>query len=446
MKYALWICIIMLSGGGVTAAQEFCTGIERAAMASLAEACAGTPADSVCYGFRTLYAAGQDAETPAAAFTTPGHLLPTGDVGLLLSSSEDDTWGVALVHTRAYPPGDWAAQEVVLVLMGNVLLQNGGQEGVEVLTQDVQVAAAAGANVRSGPSLEFRVLTPVFDGEMLKATGRLEDGSWLRVQLRDGRPGWLAADVIADDAAGLPVVTYEDTPPELLYLPMQDFALQSGLQDARCPEVPDSGLLLQTPDTQTMLTFRVNGLELLLAGTAFLQARPLDYLALSVLEGQAELRAPDVVRTVAAGQFIHVPLDETGQALPGVTSPMPYNYTRMLTLPVTLLPRPDVVIGLDLSTIIMPRPGHGGSPLAGLPADGPCVITVGEGGANLRTGPGMEFPVRGVIGFRESAEPLARAFGRDNSIWWKLAEFVWLRQDTTVTAGNCAALPVEESP
>ena len=72
----------------------------------------------------------------------------------------------------------------------------------------------------------------------------------------------------------------------------------------------------------------------------------------------------------------------------------------------------------------------------------PCKISTGTFGARIRSRPDPDAPVIALMGYRESADPMARAIGADNLPWWKLGESIWIRIDATDYAGNCSAVPL----
>ncbi len=78
------------------------------------------------------------------------------------------------------------------------------------LRGSVTVRAADAVNVRSGPGLEFPVITHLPVDEPIQATGRNPDGSWLLIETPSGS-GWVAASVVtvAGVVTSLPVAEAE---------------------------------------------------------------------------------------------------------------------------------------------------------------------------------------------------------------------------------------------
>lgn len=68
---------------------------------------------------------------------------------------------------------------------------------------------AKGLNVRSGPGMEYGILTEVKAGERYVAHACNEAGGWLQIELPDGRTGWVGAGYVqlSVAASGLPMVS-----------------------------------------------------------------------------------------------------------------------------------------------------------------------------------------------------------------------------------------------
>jgi hypothetical protein len=207
--------------------------------------------------------------------------------------------------------------------------------------------------------------------------------------------------------------------------------------DARCVGAPESGLLLQTETGQTG-RLRVKGLEITLAGTIFLQTPPEQLLTVYVIEGEAAVAGS----IVQSGYQISFPI-QTDTAIAVTPLISAYDFARLAALPTEILPR-YTYIGIDLATLITPAPAGTGSPIANVLVTDRCVITTGPGGSNLRGGPGAEFPVRGVLAMRETAYPISRTMGTDGQVWWELAQNLWVSGVTTVSGGDCVAVPQAE--
>ncbi len=439
MRRIILSFFVLMAGGMLPLVAQTCPSLQEGAFSVLAEACGELQSGEICYGTPALFARAADAD-----FDEAGDTVAAARVDFLSATTEDNTWGSAQLELSGYGPDTWSPAPFRLLVFGNALVQNLGQEGATVQTATVVIQAAEGANVRSGPATDFRVIQPLPDGAIVKATGQTADGAWLRVQTRDGQNGWLIAGAVVGDSADLPIVTPDSEPPSPLYAPFQAIQLESGVGDAPCDGAPQSGLLLQVADASQQLALALNGVAIESNGTLFLQAQSGFGVVINVVEGAAFVTVGDTRRYVAAGSRVVIPLGDDGQ-VGAPPAPEPYDYAAMLALPMRLLPR-AVAVGLDIRTILTPAPTNGNSPLEGMLVNDKCRITTGPGGANLRSGPGTIYPIVGAMGFRESAEPDGRAIGADGAPWWRLTVGVWVRQDTTVFGGDCVSVPTAPAP
>lgn len=112
---------------------------------------------------------------------------------------------------------------------------------------------------------------------------------------------------------------YGDTELELLDEQMQNFTVNTGRPTLGCAEMPPSGLIVQVPHGQTA-TFTANGVTITTSSTLILQAQPVGLMAISVLEGKAEVEAQAIRRVIPAGYSARVTMSA---ALNAVSPPSP---------------------------------------------------------------------------------------------------------------------------
>lgn len=399
-----------------------CPTFERAAIAEARIWCANIETGHACYG-NSGVTADVISDVP---FSTVGDSITLSDITQIETLIDQNRYGIALLQTTGYAPDSWIPQPVSIVLLGDVTIANTGNENINLTTLDAEIVGAQGANVRTGPSTDFRIITSLFEGELIKVTGRADDGSFYRVHLPSGEAGWIAAGAIEADVSDVPVVTTEDTIPETIYAPYTSFSLETGSQDAACDEVWESGVLVQSP-VESEIRLAVNDIPVIVQGTVFVQSQETT-TTFFIIEG--ELNSNDEL--AEEGYSLSVVADEVRVA--------PYEFERFAPLPTEILPR-YTYIGIDLSTILTPSPELDRSPIADVLVDDPCVITTGETGANLRAGPGSEFLIRGVLAFRETVNPIGRTTGSDGALWWELAQNIWVSSQVVVTGGDCVSVP-----
>ena len=429
----LWFGLLL---SGIAVIAQECPTTELAAVSETRIWCTDIEANEACYGNSIVSAEFASFAPDDVAFRLPGDKVSLSDITTLSTAIERVRYGVSLLRTSGYTPDTWQTQDAMLVLLGDVTLTNTGQEGVTTETITTTITASEGANVRSSASADFRVLTPLFVDDTVKLTGRLEDSSWLRSQLPDGETGWIIADTVDADVSQLLVVDTDAPAPDLLYPPYTAFSLQTQSRDARCQDSWESGVLLQT---NSPLRFNINEQMLVVDGTVFLQSFPEVELAIFVIEGTAQHE--DVVAEKTEWLRLSLMTGATEQLPPLVES---YDFDRVAHLPTEILPR-FTYIGIDLSTFITPAPTIDRSPIIDTLVTEPCVLTTGPGGANLRAGPGLEFLVRGVLDFRETAKPIGQAEDSNGTLWWELAQNIWIISDVVVTGGDCASVPPAQS-
>ncbi len=440
------IFLLLLFSLSTLAQPGDCPTLEQAAFAESRVWCRELETGQVCYGNPGVSLIGQGDNVPV--FAAPGDTIAAAEIGTLNTQIGENQYGVVLALLAAYPLNSWQTGEITVAAYGETQITNLARYNADVPMQDIEITQVDAVNIRNAPGVNNAVVASVYRGDVVKATGRLSDDTWVRLQLPNGDTGWLSSSAFDASLRGLPVVTVNDAAPAPFELPLTLFSLLTGVGDARCENAPDSGLLLQTPNITTEYRFVINGVEIFLAGTAFLQAQPEMGLVIYLLEGTARVLALNTEWIVRPGFQVTTPLINTENSLVPAAPPIVptrYAYERLFMLPLSLLPR-STYIDFDLAAIIRPAPTDGNSPLGGVLVTDPCVLTVGVDGVNLRTGAGTDFALRGTMNFRQSARVIARTIGTDGNPWWQLAPGVWISSVVSVTGGDCAAVPVVEAP
>ena len=428
----------------VFAQTRTCPVQQRQAISNIRWRCPDQPPGTLCFGYPTVSVVSADAASQPPAFTRPGDSLPLESIDWFSSSSEARTWGAARALFPAYPEDSLEAETTALLVFGDVAIFLPPAADFPADLVDLEVAVPRGANLRAQPNTDARIIKTTADREILKGLRRSDDGRWLQVYVDPRRLAWVSETVVRGDLdavkAGPPPQSV--TP---IWLPMHRFDFRSGLDDSPCDDAPESGILLGTRAESTPRYFVINGVELRLNGTAFLQAQIGTGMSIYVLDGQARVAAKDASALLKGGFRAIVPLERgaDGATMPmaGPGQPEAYAYDRMLRLPIDALLYPARV-ELDAYTVVERRPVDGSSPLTSLSAEAPCKISAGAFGANMRSRPDPAAPVIAVMRHGESADPSARAIGADDLHWWKLAESIWIRIDATVSGGKCSAVPL----
>lgn len=281
------------------------------------------------------------------------------------------------------------------------------------------VIATSGMNVRRQPNTGAVVVWQLGAGEEVIATGRTNDEDWIRIVIPNefAGTGWVYAPYleVAGGETLLPLVNPGEaapvlTPPE--FGPMQSFRLATTPVDASCEGVPDSGVIIQSPNAiASNIRFRVNGVSLALNGTLFLEAQPGGTLDISVLEGLVTADTGDVPRVAQAGSLISIAMSDT-LAPNGAPTVQIYDLPTLLELPLNRLPR-QFALGTGGTQTAQPGAAQPTPvPAPGQPTpDGPVIVGA-AGVLNLNATPtvGLLDVVTG-----DAAQPTAAAPETNNT-------------------------------
>ncbi|MEO8394813.1 MAG: SH3 domain-containing protein [Chloroflexota bacterium] len=330
--------LILLSFTTILAQEVVCGAVVERALDAVGQSCTALARNRACYGYVSLQATAREG-AENFSFTQKGDLVSVADIDTLRLSRYDaaaNSWGIALMKLQANLPNSLPGQNVSFLIFGDVQVQNAGG-GASPAT--VQVSVKSNANIRSTPSTSGTVIGSFAKGDTTTADGRTSDGSWLRIQLPDSDAlGWVFASLVTvtGDAAALAVV--DSTQAETVYTPMQAFYFQSGIAQIGCKEVPQDGILIQTPKGAGQVNLRANDVEIQLGSTAYLQAQPNGAMTISVVEGEGHITAQGVTVAVPAGTFATIPMDANMRASGSPTDAKPYDLTQVEALPVRVLP------------------------------------------------------------------------------------------------------------
>ncbi|MFN8373558.1 MAG: SH3 domain-containing protein, partial [Anaerolineae bacterium] len=204
IRAVLFVFVLLVLGVVVPVlAQVECPDIVANALQSVDEACTGTGNNQVCYGNVSIQATPQQGVSNFS-FERTGDLANLTDLQTLALGGLDEgegTWGVALMRVRANIPDTLPGQNVTFLLFGDVVVENAVAEQAVLLPV---ARLDADVNVRARPDPEARLIAALVSGQTLNADGRLEDGSWLRVQNpvdNDGNivasVGWVSTAVVS---------------------------------------------------------------------------------------------------------------------------------------------------------------------------------------------------------------------------------------------------------
>lgn len=341
--FASFFFVLAIGLAGTAAQDEVCPAIVEEALASVAGVCADTGRNQACHGNLRLEVEPRPG-FENLSFEQPGDKANIAEIQrLTLSAMDTDSgdWGVVLMQIQANLPDALPGQNVTFLLFGDVELENAVEPEPELTT--LPISASSSINVRSGPSTTDAIVSTLGAGQELPATGRLEDGSWLRVELGDGQSGWVFASLVntEGDIGALAVVEPgSEASPEPEYRPLQAFYFRSGVGDAPCSAAPNSGILIQTPAGVAEISLVVNEVNITMGSTVFLQAQAPGQMRIYGIEDRVSAGAFGAVQPVPQGTYITVPLDENRAAAGPPGLPQPYDLADVQALPLDYLGRP----------------------------------------------------------------------------------------------------------
>lgn len=437
-RFPFWFTLVLFFAipAVVLAQVDSCSAIVRAAIESARLECANVAPGDVCYGSGPI-----EINPPNDDFSRPGRIenmnaLTSLETGGLNAGRGEWSVAVARVQFQVNPP----AQSMTIVAFGDASLRNLSESRAPVLTVDVRVTFAAGANVRIQPAEDSELAARLTAGQIIPATGLSDDKTWIRLFLPNGETGWVSAGLVTPlgDLDTLPVGTSPETIPVSMDGPWQILELESGTNEMLCDYQPESGAVIQAATDAGEITLVVNGLRIVFAGTVYLQAKP--ELGVTALEGNVRIESGGTTTVVVPGTRVRVRYDAERGVLTTPRQPEYYQYIRIRALPLALLPRMiDDSLTFNLLGVVTPAAPV---PLDSVTAESPCTVAAFNDEGRLRAGPGREYPIVGGLRNGESANPDARATALDGTIWWRLREGMWARMDVVYFAGNCSSLPM----
>ncbi len=436
MRYAFFLIILAFTAVSVHAQTDDnaqCAAVIRAALASTRAECSGQPDQTLCYGSFPAALSIQSDEDELS-FDNPGDVVPLADVGTLSQEQVNIAEGAWSI-TRLTPRISYSDDTLLVLALGQVMVENQGDTDADVPAQRVRVTSNRGGIIRAAPDENAEQTGSIFAGEETLATGILADGTWVRVVTADGVFGWVfALSFTTSDLEGLAAVT-PDSP---RYGPMQAFSVQASFaRTDPCALVPPNGLLIQSAAGVAVARLSVNDQRVQISPetTLLLSAEGTNPLRVDVIDGTVTV---DVDRESVAGAGQTLSVD--GEGTVTVTGFTFDDYNAFTNLPLDALPRSPFV-PVDFSVVVEPAP-EGGNALEGIALDDTCTIAALGGAANLRESPAPGARVRYVMQLGEWAVPDGRAGGTDEILWWRLAEDIWVSSNAVAAAGSCGTLPI----
>lgn len=320
---------VIFSFSITTIAQEDCPALVEFALSSTNELCTDTARNQACFGHVNLSAEGQP-DARDFEFVNVGDIVDVAAIRSLRLSTLDTSagaWGVVLMRVQANLPNSIPGQNVTFMLFGDTEIRNAATSVAEQELTNVsaRISSSSNANVRVGPNSTMAVLASIENGETVVANGANSAGDWIRIELPDGesfQSGWISRQLLIPDGdfSVLEVIN----PGQPQFGPMQAFYLTTGIGDPACNEMPDNGLLVQTPKGVGEINLLVNEVEISMGSTVFFTApenennegengNRASSMMVKTIEGAAKTKSNGKTTVALGGSEFEVSYDESGE-------------------------------------------------------------------------------------------------------------------------------------
>lgn len=315
----------------VVIAQDNCSVIVEDALASVDNLCEETGRNELCYGNNLVSVTGFSGEVD---FAQPGDIVSVLDIASISTSpfAEPDEWGIAVMKVQANIPDSLPGTNVTFLLFGDVNLQNAGSSSTTL-----SASTTSNLNIRSGPSTNHSIAGSLQSSKTIDLIGRNTAGDWVYFTTEDSS-GWLFAQLLQIESD----VMQLDEVPDYFEgassgTPMQAVYFSSGIGESTCNDVPEDGILIQSPEYEQPIELIINDVEIKLGSTIYMQAEAGGEMTVSVLEGFAFVTANDETVNVPEGASTTIQIDENLQAISVPSDPEGYIREEVDTAPVTAL-------------------------------------------------------------------------------------------------------------
>lgn len=204
---------------------------------------------------------------------------------------------------------------------GNVALTAAPQQGITQFKFDTEGDIANLSDIRTLDLEPYNDTTETWGLAIMQ----------VQANIPDSLPGQNVTFIIFGDTTIENAVQAEKKP-------MQDFYLTTGVGNSNCVEMPESGLMVQTPSGVRNVTFTINGVEVEMGSTVVFQAQPQGQMRVKTLEGKAVLKVGEkTIRVVQGSEFV-APIDEN-LSISGEGTVTPYQEENVQSFPIEGLER-----------------------------------------------------------------------------------------------------------
>lgn len=259
----------------------------------------------VTSGFSQITEICGDVEGNSGCTTSVGQSAPISDFLSLSTTMTDNNLDIGVMNVSANVPLGLSEQGMHLFLIGDVTIENAvDPAGAFEPSAGATVSTIVGANIRSIPSADGRLVTTAPVGTELIADGLSSDLQWVHV-ITDAGTAWISRQIITvidGDLDSLPIITGDS---RTLW---QDLFLSMSNNGSSCRESFPPMLYIQGPDNM-LASMTINNIEIRINSDIVLTISEDNVMSLYTFEGVA---ISDGI-SVPAGFTMSIQLSEDGR-------------------------------------------------------------------------------------------------------------------------------------
>jgi hypothetical protein len=357
-----------------------CPDLVKKAVTTVGGRCSNTARNSACYGNGSLEVVAQEGVSDLK-FSNPGdkaQLTQLRSLKLGPLDTASQAWGIALLRLQANLPDTVRGQNVTMLMFGDVEITDaaGNASAAEATSLAGTLTAAAptidaadtpiAATVQTGRTqvyATFNAGSTLFAATLQNRFDNQEETKQARVasqnptqqdRATDQYSTLVARGTVQQSTAHarrtalqstqfargtVQAATLQAPPKPVVYKPMQAFYFTTGIGEAACKEAPRDGILVQTPTANTEIKLVMNGVEITLGSTAFLQAQRSAEMIISTIDGVAGVKAQGKSVAAVVGTRVRVPMDANLNPAGPPSPPEPYVMADLEALPLRILPK-----------------------------------------------------------------------------------------------------------
>jgi len=433
----LMIWLLLLLSASIIIGQETsnCPTSVLLAMSRTNSSCTDLDRNSLCYGNGIISVT---SDATLNGFVQQGDRTSIDAINTITLTSAADDYSIASMVLQANLLNVQAGRRVTLLMYGDVNVTN----HIDVLPQ-VTLIAKGLLNVRQTTQADGEVIIELPLRSNLTAIGVAEEDGWYRVLVPNtDELGWVNQSLVNVDGDPTQLRVFDETT-ELLR-PFQIMSIETTAGDAPCAGTPDSGVLIQTPNTDgTPVNMTINGMDFNILGTLLLQAQSDAVMRIFVINGQAEIGG----ELIPPGAMTTVQLNEATIAVDLPTSAQPYVVGDLAGIPINNLgyrvniaaPTTEDMIQhflLAAQTTPTPRPTRQEQSLQR------CRHTLNQDTTTF-AGPGTFYEVSRTFEQDAVVRPVLRT-EVDGVTWYLLQQGGWIEADVVEANDICGEVPLSE--